>query len=249
MRWTITLFAVAISLAWAGADHGAGDDARAILDKAIKAHGGEETLTRFKATQLKSRGVIVENGDNLEFTQEVTFLVPNKYREVTEYNVAGKSYRSVSTFDGTKAAFEHNGEAKEVTEATTKIYATAAYRLRVGRLVPIKGKEYELSLLGETKIEGKPAVGIQVKSKGQPDINLYFDAKTHLLVKTEWRHLDGAGMEYMVERVITEYQKIDGIAVPKKYYINRDDKRWMEVELAEAKYLEKWDEGFFKTDK
>ena len=42
----------------------------------------------------------------------------------------------------------------------------------------MKEKGYELSLIGEDKVEGKKVVGVRVSKKDQKDISLYFDAET-----------------------------------------------------------------------
>ena len=57
-------------------------------------------------------------------------------------------------------------------------------------LVPLTGKEYALSSLGELKVNGRPAVGIKAKKKGAADLDLWFDKKTRLPVKAEMRVTD-----------------------------------------------------------
>ena len=42
----------------------------------------------------------------------------------------------------------------------------------------VKDKGYELALIGEVKVEDKPAIGVRVSVKGQKDINLFFDKQS-----------------------------------------------------------------------
>ena len=63
--------------------------------------------------------------------------------------------------------------------------------LKVARMVPLlKEKGYELSLIGEDKVEGKKVVGVRVTKKDQKDISLFFDKETGLLAKLEYRGAD-----------------------------------------------------------
>jgi hypothetical protein len=112
----------------------------------------------------------------------------------------------------------------------------------------LKEKEYELSLIGEEKVEDKPAIGIRVVTKGKKDVNLYFDKKSNLLLKTEYRSVDPfTKNEINEERIITEYGKNkDGIPVPKKVVIKHDSKVFLELEVSDIEFLEKIDESEFK---
>src|SRR5947209_5759629 len=51
-------------------------DLRAVIDKAIKAHGGEATIDRHKISQTKSKGTLYLQGNMIEFTEEITVHLP-----------------------------------------------------------------------------------------------------------------------------------------------------------------------------
>jgi hypothetical protein len=115
-------------------------------------------------------------------------------------------------------------------------------------LAIICGKDllFELAPLPDILVEGKPAAGIRVRSRGHKDINLYFDKKTYLLVKLQRRTDDPMiGEEVNEERIITEYQDVQGIKTTKKSVIFRDGKKYLDMEVVEAKYLEKVDDREF----
>jgi len=87
---------------------------------------------------------------------------------------------------------------------------------------PVKA---QLSALGEIKVEGKPAVGVRVASKGHKDVNLYFDKQNGLLVKIEHRTVDfQSGQEVNEERVLTEYKDVDGRKLPGRVEVRYGDK-------------------------
>ncbi|HEV3144795.1 MAG TPA: hypothetical protein VGZ47_12975, partial [Gemmataceae bacterium] len=67
----------------------AGDDAGAIIDKAIAAHGIKGKEDKTPAYRGKNKGTLHVAGMDLEFTQEVIVQVPNKFKEVMEMTVMG----------------------------------------------------------------------------------------------------------------------------------------------------------------
>jgi hypothetical protein len=224
----------------------ADDDAKAIIVKAIKAHGGEDAQSKLKAGQSKAKGKIELLG-GLEFTQETSFMLPDKFKETVEMEVMGQKVRVVSGTDGTNTFIVANGMDVPVNDMIKEALKDGQYALKVGRLVPlIKEKEFELSALGELKVEGKAAVGVRVARKGQKDVSLYFNKETGLLAKVERRTVDPqTGNEITEERVITEYGKTDAVPTAKKVVINHDGSKFMELEILETKRLEKLDDSEF----
>jgi hypothetical protein len=228
------------------ADVGRADDGTpALIDKAIKAHGGTEKLTEKKATQAKSKGTL-ELGGGIEFTQEVS-IQGGKFKEAMQLQVAGKQVNVTTVFDGTKGWLKVNDdEAKELDGKTLDEIKEAAYAARVGRLVFLKDKSIELSPLGEVQVNDRPAVGVKVTSKGHRDLNVFFDKATGLLAKAERRVVDLMnGTEVTEERIVKEYQDVGGMKVAKRVLVNRDGKKFMEIEVVEAKLLDNLDDSEF----
>ena len=222
------------------------DEAKAVIAKAIKAHGGEEALTKFQAGQTRAKGKIELLG-GLEFTQQSSFMLPDKLKETVDMEVMGQQVRVVSIVNGTKLSIEANGQEVPVEDKVKDMLKDAGYAMKVSRLVPlVKEKGFELAPLGEVKVNDKPAVGVRVSSKGEKDISLFFDKKTGLLAKVEHRTVDPmSGNEITEERIITEYTKTDGVPTPKKVTVNHDGNKYMEVEILETKRLEKLEDSEF----
>jgi hypothetical protein len=240
----------AVLLSFVPGTRGADDEAKAILLKAIKAHGGEETLTRYKASQGKNKGKIKlpELGE-VEFTQEVSAMQPDKFKEVMELDIANKKVRVVTIVNGDKASIERNGEEVKLTGGIKAALKEAQYALKAARMVAlVKDQGYELATLGEVKVEGKPAVGVRISSKGHKDLNLYFNKETGLLAKVEKRGTNPTDdKEFTEERIILQYgeKTKEGMLVPRKILVKRDGETFMEVEVQEAKFLEKLDDSEF----
>ena len=244
MRTYLTAALVGVLVLAAGAR--ADDDSKAIIAKAIKAHGGEEVKSKFKAGQTKAKGKIEILG-GLDFTQESSFMLPDKFKEAVDMEVMGQKVHVVTVYDGTKLQIEANGQAVPVEDKIKDVIKNTPYVMKVSQMVPLlKDKDFELSNLGEVKVDGKPAVGVLVKSKGKNDVSLFFNKETGLLTKVEHRTVDPmTGNEITEERIITEYGKTDDVPTPKKLVINHDGNKFMEVEVIETKQLEKIDESEF----
>ena len=218
MRLTLTaLLSAAVVLGFA-ARGPAADDPKEIIAKAIKAHGGEETLAKLQAGQSRNKGKInIPGVGEAEFTQDTITI-------------------------------EANGMKIDPPEAAKTALKDAQQMMKVARLVAlVREKGYELSLIGEAKVEGKDTVGVRVSKKDAKEFNLFFDKKTGLLAKLEHRTADATGTEVGEERIVLEYQKgDDGIPMPKKVLIKHDGKTFLEAEVLEAKLLEKLDDSEFK---
>jgi hypothetical protein len=221
------------------------DDVRAVLDRAIKAHGGEEKINQIKAARIKSKGRL-ELGGGLDFTQQITTQRPNKFREEMEFEVKGKQVKIITVFDGKKGAIQVNDKKLPLTDKITAALREAGQMMEMTRLVALRKKPFELAPLGEVRVNDMPAVGIRVSRKGANDVNLYFDKGTGLLAKLEHRTVDPlSGKELTEERIIKEYQKGDGVATPKKVTVNRDGQPFLQVEVQEVRHLDAVDDGEF----
>jgi hypothetical protein len=223
------------------------DDLRAVIDKAIKATGGEEKINKHKAGTTKSKGTVEVMGMSVDFTEDAAFHLPNKVRSVQELNIAGTPVKIIIGFDGTKAWLNVNGQdVNMMLDKIADLMHEQIYLSEVTRLTPLKDKKFELSSLGEAKVQDKPVIGIRVSSKDHKDINLFFDKGSGLLVKFEHRTVDfNTQQEVNEERIITEYQDKDGAKEAKKAIINRDGKKYIEVEVLDIKYQDDIDDTQF----
>lgn len=227
----------------------ADDDPKEILKKAIKAHGGEEFLAKHQAARAQNKGKIDLPGvGEAEFTQDVAYLLPDKFKDTMELSVAGQKISIVTILNGKSVSIEAGGKAVDVNDNIKKSINEAVDMMNAMRLTPLlKDKNYELNLFGDAKVEDKPAVGVRVSSKGKNDVTLFFDKKTSLLTKIEFRTTDpNTGNEINQERIITEYKEKDGIPIPKKVLVKQDGKKFIEAESVDFTYLEKIDDNEFR---
>ena len=242
----VAVFALAAGSPGVRAD----DEPKDIIARAVKAHGGEEFLTKHPAARAQNKGKITIPGvGEADFTQEVSFMLPNKFRDAMELNVAGQTIKVLTIMNGDTISITAAGKDVDITDDIKKAMKDAMEMMAMARIAPLlKDKTYELSLFGEAKVEDKPAVGVRVSAKGKKDITLFFDKKTDLLVKLEHRTTSpNGGGEVAEERIIQEYRKDkDGRSLPKKVLVKHDGKNFLEAESVEFSFLEKIDDSEFK---
>src|SRR5438552_6494252 len=157
---------LALVLALAGWDRAFGDDPpRALVEKAIKAMGGEEVLARSLAIHYKMRGTISLGGqDTVPVTGDI-FVQPNGDFK-WEIKSTQPAFDIAMALVGDKAWNSIVGMFSDVDEGTLAELKFGRYHDRVKTLVPLlREKTYTLAPLAEVKIQGKPAVGIKVSSK------------------------------------------------------------------------------------
>lgn len=226
------------------------DEAKDIINKAIKAHGGKEVLVKYKGSKSSMKGKItLPMVGETDFTRESAYMLPDKFKETLELDIGGNKISVVTIVNGKKMSIESNGMEIKVTDAIKNTMKDAQNMLQIGRLVPlVEDKAYKLEGLGEIKVEDKPAVGVRVTSKGKKDVNLYFYKDSGLLAKVEFRGVEpGTEKEITEERIFVEYQKEkkDGQAVPKTVLVKHDGKDFLKAEMVEVTFHETLDDSEF----
>jgi hypothetical protein len=222
------------------------DPTKAILDKAIKAYGGADKLAKARASDNKGKGTVEAMGVKLKFTQEVQMQLPDKFKSVMQLEVMGQNVSVTSIFDGKNLWINANGMNIAATDKMIAEVREQLHLAEVGRLVTLSDKQYQLSPLGEVKVEGKDAVGILVASKGHKDISLFFDKQTGLLVKVERRAVDAmSGQEFTEESFPSDYHAVDGIQEARHTVVKRDGKEFMVADVTDSKYVDQFDDSTF----
>jgi hypothetical protein len=232
-------------------------EARASLDRAIEAMGGKDKLTRYQAATWKGKGKVHAQGDlvgdlaadwsvqgldKYRWVGEATFLLPCSFELKRPFNLV---------FNRDKVWIKEGpAETQDLSELAEEVALLRA-ELCVVRLaemlVPLAGKEYRLSPLGELKIGSKDTVGIKAIFKGQPDIDLFFDKKTRLPLRSDIRVKESASEEVLYSFYYGAYRETQGVKHFTTLELRRDNKPFLELELADVHLHERLgDETFEK---
>jgi outer membrane lipoprotein-sorting protein len=219
---------------------------RAIVEKAIQAHGGAKNLAKTANVQSKAKGKAEFMG-GFEFTVETSFKSPDKFRVTVETVINNTNINVVQVFNGKKLWLNVNGKTipmnddKVAAELKEKLYLE-----KLSNLIGLLEKGVELSPLGEVKVKGQDAVGVRASSKGHRDINLFFDKKTGMVLKTEFHTLDLNSMkEVNQETYSSDYHEVEGVQVPRRVTIYHDGQLNMAIEITSTAFPESLDDNLF----
>jgi hypothetical protein len=223
----------------------ADDEAQAIIERAIKAHGGFDRLSRIRADRVKGKGVLIVNDKETPFLSEIVVQPPHQFRTVFQLQGARKTV-FVEVLNGDKVSFSIDGQPQKVDDALAAEVRETMQLNCVARLVPlITDKAYTLQPLGEVKVENQPAWGVKATAKGRRDVRLFFHKESGLLIKTEHLMDDGAGKAVVQEEFYRDFKDDQGYKRPMRIAAYRNGKKILEMDLLDVKYLDKVDDAEF----
>jgi outer membrane lipoprotein-sorting protein len=226
------------------------DEAAKIIDKAVKAHFPKGLDVKNTGSQIKTKGKLHIMGLDLEFNQEVSIQAPDKFKEVMAMTVMGNNVVVTSVYNGKEAWIRAGDTDVPVNDEILAEFKEASYVMGLVQGALLKDKSLKVSVVGEAKVKDKPALGVMISRKGNKDVTVYFDKETGLIAKVEMRRRDlMAGQEVNEERIIAEYQEVDGRKMAKKVEVLRDGKAFLEAEVIEVKLVEKLDDSEFAQPK
>lgn len=231
------VFAIALGVARASA---ADPSPSEIVDAAIKASGGAEALGKQKAMAWGETGTYHGQGSAQPYTARYASELPNKFRmEIVDVFTI--------VFDGKQGWIKAMGTVTEMTDVQIAEQKQNTYASRLSTLLPLKEKDVTLTAEGEGNVNGKPTVAIKVSSKDHRDVTLSFDKETHLLAKVETtvKSSELGGKEVKQEVVLSGYDEVAGVKMPKKYVVTRDGEKYVDSEMTDAAIVDKHAAGTF----
>ncbi len=190
---------------------------RAIVEKALNAIGGEEKIRPIKAIQSGIKGTLIDQ-DNASFHGTLVTQLPSRFKFELSMDVNGNPVHMIVALDGDRAWERINEEMQDVSPVELEDMRQSSYVDYLASLVPLlHDPELHLSLTDPENVDGSPAVGIKITAKGHPDVRLYFDRSTGVLVKTQQRRVDPATKkEVLREEVLGDYRVVDPTAADER---------------------------------
>jgi hypothetical protein len=218
----------------------------ALIDKAVRAMGGQEKVARLRDCSWKGESSRREGGQAARVVHDGSVRGWDQYRVELEIQAAGQSRKLLIVLNGAKGwVRENDGKVVQVPKELLTFCRDGLYALRVAQLLPgLKAKAFSLSHAGEIKIGNTRAVGVRISHRGRADVNLFFDKKAGLPVKSEIRLAVPGGQETTVEYHFNDYKEFDGVKHFSKVTIKADGKALI-TELTEVKVRERLDKSLF----
>jgi hypothetical protein len=250
-RFLGAVLAVSFVCVSSGSSRADEKDATAILDKAIKAAGGEEKLSKIKFFTVKTKGVLTIMGNDNEFTTTATHEGLDRLRSEFSGKFGDNDFKAVAVINGDKGWSKFGDMDTEMDEKRLKDEKRRNYLSVVSTLVIFaKGKGFKVDTAGEEKVGDKPAAVLKVTGPDQQDFKLFFDKESGLLVKqmASVPEFGGEG-EFMQEATYSDYKEFEGIKRPTKFELRRDGEKFLASEVVEFKVLEKVEPDTFSQPK
>ncbi len=212
----------------------ADQDARAVIARAVQARGGEAALEKYKASDTKFKGKFHGFGANSDTHGSVQSVAPDKLRLESNSESDGMKFTFLYVLDGNKGWFSFNGNTQELDREQLDEARDQLFAGQVADLRGLTAKGVTLTALGESKVDGKPAVGVKVSEPGRRPVSLYFDKETALLLKSQNKGKNpGTGDEFDAETFYGDYRKVKGQMVAHKVAVKHDGQPYNEMEITE----------------
>jgi hypothetical protein len=221
-------------------------DANAILDKAIKALGGEQKLSQIKAASWKTKGTITFGGNDNAVTNHVIVQGLDHSRREFEGEFNGNSVKGVFVLAGNKGWGKFGDNSQEIEADRLAGEKRNAYLAVIPiTIVPLKSKDFKVEAIGEEKVNGKPAVGIKATGSDGKEFKLYFDKESGLPVKLVAKVTSFMGDEVTQETIFSDYKEMSGIQKATKIQAKRDGEKFLDEQVTDFKILDHVDPKTF----
>lgn len=211
-----------------------------LIDKVLEAHGGEEKLGKLRFTEK-----VKQTQDGNVTTIQYSVRPPDGFRiESQQQGDAAK--RIYLLRNGGEHWKKHpDGKSNKIVLTGEPLIETVLDTVKFfgPRVVMrLKDADHRLALADEIKIDGRPAVGVEL-SKVAPtfkvSLRLYFDKETNLLVRQDKLH-EASSITY------GDYKRFDDIPIAQKQTQTRHGKVVSEVAVLDFRAVDKLDAKLFE---
>jgi outer membrane lipoprotein-sorting protein len=220
----------------------------AIVDKAIKAVGGEAKVAGLHNAVYKFKGQVTEGGGNVELQGTISVRGQDHYRVELEISKGGQNMQILLVMNGDQAWISQMGQVQDAPKEVVSALRQAFLAGRAATLLSLlKDKDTQLSPLGEVKVNDKTTLGLKVARKDFKEFDLYFDKESGLIVKCETKFMGPGNQEVDFEYVFSEPKEHGGLKHFSKMLLNHksENKTIVEFELVELKADQKLEDGLF----
>jgi hypothetical protein len=225
----------------------ADDAARAVIGKAVAAMDGAGKVSAAKAVRLTMKGTLYLEGGKAAVTGEMLIAFPDKLRDRTDFDVQGQSFSFLRVYDGKTGRQLGAGEDKALEGEALDEVRKSLHSARVSMPAPLlTDKEFELAALGDSRVGKADVVGVKVSRKGFPDVRLFFDKATFLLVKEEGEAKDAEKNKVLSETFHSDYKDFGGVKVAVKQRVRHGGKPFLDVEVTAFELPEQVDPAEFR---
>lgn len=222
------------------------DKALAVIERAMKAHGGADRIKQLRVAEVKytMRGTMpfLGNPGDVDVTIEETYQLPLQIKKVINGKENGKEFSLAWAINGEK--WWYVGKDGKTVVRDEKKDVEGQHRPFIALEYLVNHREFEWSEVSEK--DGK-LTALRAKSEDEDfDYVFRFDKTNGLLVGlASKRVLPKATKETDVEWRLEEYKEIGGVKLPMKHTVYHDGKKACEIHVKQVRFFEKLDERVF----
>jgi len=224
----------------------------AIIDKAIKAMGGEEKLRKVEVVTWTMTSNLTQSPGRVKtFTRKETVQGHSHFRTEFDSEADASTIGRIDVFDGEHVWRKSAGKrAFNIGERAGPLWKRHGYLQWVQMmLVDLKGQDHVLELAGEDEVFGRPAVGVRVIGPDGKPFTLFFDNESGLLVKLVTKNVDAQKREILEGRLFSNYKDFSGIKIATSLLITNDGQTKVENLITDFKLLRNVTPGTFDEPK
>lgn len=227
------------------------NDAKALVDKAIAATGGEAKLAAAKALTWKSKGKLRFGESASQYTAQATLADLNHVRQEFEGEFGGNQVKGIVVLNGDQAWRKLGDQSRKIEGDALANEKRNIYLQVIGTasLLPLKSDDFRVEPAGEEKVGNADAVAIKVTGPDGKDFKLYFDKSSHLPIKIMAQVRGFGGDEFAQETIYSDFKDFDGLKKATKVEGRRNGVTFLEGELTDFKVLEAVDPEAFAEPK
>lgn len=222
------------------------DEARKLVDKAIRAHGGEQRIARTKTgrIQAKADGMIAGTFP-FRISWEELFDLPRRYRQSIEGSKSGMPVQWSFAIVGREGWARQELGVPEALHPEPPLPVEGHWHTILPHLLLLRNKEFHLSFLGEAVQDIRTLAGIRAESR-RTVADFYFDKFTGLLVRARraMPHFM-PGAEVIGDIFYEDYREVDGVHFPMRFQANSGQNLSIKLQITSLKWLDKIDERAF----
>jgi len=237
------LYAILVALTTSGIGSSTWADeneAKAIVDQAIHATGGEAKLSKAKAITWKTKGTLRFGDNENKYTAHATLAGLDKFRQEFEGEFGGNQVKGVVVLNGNRAWRKFGDMSMTLDADAVANEKRSAYLQAIGAvtLLPLKSADFQIAAASEEKVGDADAVGIKVTAADGKDFKIFFDKTSKLPVKVVANVRGFGGDEFSQETVYSDFKDFDGIKKATKIQAKRNGQVFLDAELIEFKTLD-----------
>ncbi len=211
---------------------------RALIRKAIEAHGGDQNLVKTARGKLKAEATGNFPGKvSFQITWTEIFDLPQRYKRVIEGQMNGERFTmEYAIVEGKGWIRLNDGEVKDVDVPMSTIERN--WTLVLASLPGLLGEDWDVSPLATEKVNGRDAVGVRVQSQ-EETADAYFDAKHGFFVKRRgmFEH-PFLGEKAESEVFFGDFKEVSGVKYPMEITVHLAGQKVMQLKLLNFELLE-----------